>query len=84
MKKAIVSMVAAATALTFSNCANPYGPGASNAQRDTTTGAAVGAGVGALIGKQSGRTLEGAAIGAALGGVAGNQVGKNKDNRYRY
>ena len=37
-------------------------------------GAALGAGAGALIGKQSGRAAEGALIGAAVGGLAGAAV----------
>ncbi len=84
MKKTLLSIVAAASALTFSNCANPYGPGANNAQRDTATGAIGGAVLGGIIGHQSGRGLEGAAIGAAAGGVAGNAVGRNKDNAGSY
>ena len=37
-------------------------------------GAALGAGAGAIIGKQSGRAAEGALIGAAVGGLAGAAV----------
>lgn len=83
MKKTILSITAAVSALTFSNCANPYGPNASNQQRNTATGAIAGAALGGLIGHQSGKGLEGAAIGAAVGGVAGNQVGKRQDAQYR-
>lgn len=79
MKKTLLSITAAVSALTFSNCANPYAPGANNAQRNTATGALAGAALGGIIGHQSGRGLEGAAIGGALGGVGGNIVGKKQD-----
>ncbi len=82
MKKTLLSLTAAATAFSFSSCANPYGPGTSNAQRDATTGALLGGAAGAIIGHQSGRGLEGAAIGAAVGGAGGYAVGKSKDNSY--
>lgn len=84
MKRTILSITAAVSALTFSNCANPYGPGANNAQRNTATGAIGGALLGGVIGHQSGRGLEGAAIGAAVGGVGGNQVGKRQDAQRGY
>ena len=84
MKKTILSITAAISALTFSNCANPYGPSANNAQRNTATGAIGGAALGGIIGHQSGRGLEGAAIGGALGGFAGNQVGKKQDAQNGY
>ncbi len=82
MKKTLLTIIAAASALTFSNCANPYGPGASNAQRDTATGALLGGAAGAIIGHQSGRGLEGAAIGAGAGAIGGNMIGRNKDAQY--
>lgn len=82
MKKTLLTIVAAASALTLSNCANPYGPGASNAQRDTATGAVAGGILGGIIGHQSGRGLEGAAIGAGVGAIGGNAVGRNKDAQY--
>ena len=82
MKKTILTIITAASALTLSNCANPYGPGASNAQRDTATGAIAGGILGGVIGHQSGRGLEGAAIGAAAGGIGGNMIGRNKDAQY--
>ncbi len=82
MKKTLLTIIAAASALTFSNCANPYAPGSSNAQRDTATGAIGGAVLGGIIGHQSGRGLEGAAIGAAAGGIGGNVIGRQKDEQY--
>ena len=81
MKKTLLSLTAAATAFSFSSCTNPYGPNASNAQRNAATGAIIGGAAGALIGKQSGRTAEGALIGAGVGGVAGHMHGKNQDNQ---
>ncbi len=83
MKKVFLSLTAAATAFSFTSCANPYGAGASNAQRDAATGAIGGALLGGIIGHQSGKGLEGAAIGAAAGGVGGHVVGKKKDAQYQ-
>jgi len=79
MKKTILSITAAVSALTFSNCANPYGPNATNQERNTATGAIAGAALGGIIGHQSGKGLEGAAIGAAAGGIGGNLLGKKQD-----
>lgn len=45
-------------------------------QRSTATGAAIGAGAGAIIGNQSGNPITGAVIGGAAGAVVGNQVAK--------
>jgi len=83
MKKTLLTIIVAASALTFSNCANPYAPGSSNTQRDTATGAIGGALLGGIFGHQSGRGIEGAAIGAAAGGIGGNAVGRNKDDQYQ-
>lgn len=82
MKRTLIAITAAASALTFSSCQNPYAPGASNTQRKTATGALIGAGIGGIIGNQSGRALEGAALGAAVGGAGGYAVGKSQDNQY--
>lgn len=52
-----------------------------------TSGAAVGAGIGALIGKSQGSTGKGTAIGAAAGAVVGTAVGaiigKHMDNQQK-
>lgn len=40
-----------------------------------------GAGLGAIVGHQSGRALEGAAIGAAAGGAAGAVSGSAQDEK---
>ena len=84
MKKIIISIVAATTAFTFSNCttgnlSNPYAPGASNIQKDTTTGAILGTVAGGIIGHQSGRGIEGALLGGGVGAIAGSAVGQSKD-----
>lgn len=47
------------------------------------TGAALGAGTGAIIGHQSGRAWEGAAIGAVLGGITGAVVHDVRERRAR-
>ena len=57
------------------------------ARTGTVIGALGGAGVGGIIGSQSGRGLEGAAIGAGLGALGGNIIGGSQDqnnNRRRY
>lgn len=58
------------------------------ARTGTVIGALGGAGVGGIIGSQSGRGLEGAAIGAGLGALGGNMIGGSQDrnnyNRRRY
>ncbi|MBI3318665.1 MAG: hypothetical protein HYZ90_05950 [Candidatus Omnitrophica bacterium] len=44
-------------------------------QKGAVTGSAIGAGLGAIIGHQSGSTAEGALIGAAAGGLGGALIG---------
>lgn len=54
-----------------------------SARTGTLIGALGGAGVGGIVGHQSGRGLEGAAIGAGLGALGGNLIGGAQDrNRY--
>jgi len=79
MKKTFVSIVAAASALSFSNCANPYAPTASHIQKDTTTGGILGVVAGGIIGHQSGRAIEGAIIGGGTGALIGSSVGLSKE-----
>lgn len=83
MKKSFITLTAALTALSFSSCQNPYGPGASSAQRDAATGALIGTAAGALIGNQSDDALAGALIGGAVGAGAGYATGNEKDKRSR-
>jgi len=55
-------------------------------KRGAVMGSLIGAGVGAVVGHQSGRALEGAAIGGAAGAVVGGTAGSAKDeadSRYR-
>lgn len=44
-------------------------------------GAALGAGLGAIVGSQSGHAGEGVAIGAALGGISGTAIGNAQDRQ---
>jgi len=55
--------------------------GCTQQERDAGTGALIGAGVGAIIGHQSGEEKEGAAIGAAVGALAGYTYSKMKQSR---
>ena len=66
------------TSSTLVSCSN-----SSRARTGTAIGALGGAGVGGIIGSQSGRGLEGAAIGAGLGALGGNVIGGAQDqDRY--
>ena len=76
MKTLILSCLAA---LTLVSCET--GP---NARTGTVVGGLAGAGLGGIIGSQSGRGLEGAAIGGTIGAVAGNQIGASQDRRNYY
>ena len=49
--------------------------GCTMTQKGAGTGTALGAGAGAIIGHQSGRTVEGALIGGAVGAAGGALVG---------
>ena len=77
MKTHLFTLLTAATLLNLTSCQNA-GP-------NTNTGAVIGglggAGVGAIIGNQSGRPLEGAAIGGALGALGGAAIGNAQDQR---
>jgi len=73
MKKTILTLV---SALSLVSCAT--GP---NAQTGSVIGALAGAGIGGIVGAQSGRGLEGAAIGAGIGALGGNAVGNARDQQ---
>ena len=62
----------------FISCSN-----SPRARTGTVIGALGGAGVGGIIGSQSGRGLEGAAIGAGLGALGGNLIGGSQDDYRR-
>ncbi len=66
MRVKITALVLVAS-LSLAGCANM-----NQTERDTATGAGLGAIAGAVIGHQSGRAGEGAVIGGILGAVAGN------------
>jgi uncharacterized protein YcfJ len=53
----------------------------SNAGKGAAIGSLGGAGLGAIIGHQSGRTTEGALIGGAVGAGAGYMVGNEQDKK---
>lgn len=76
MKNQLFVLSGAIVAIALSSCAAPAGP---NTQRGVATGALLGAGAGAIIGHQSGRTGQGALIGAAAGGTAGGLYGNARD-----
>lgn len=64
--------------LALTGCASdPTGP--SSAAKTAGLGTLAGAGLGAIIGHQSGHTAEGAAIGAGAGAVGGYVIGNEKD-----
>ena len=65
--------------LAFTGCATSQNGGPSSAAKTGGLGALAGAGLGAVIGHQSGHTAEGAAIGAAAGGGGGYVLGNEKD-----
>lgn len=74
MKKQITTLVlAAAAAVTLSNCAQP----ATDVQQKTLLGTGLGAAAGGIIGHQSGKTTEGVLLGGALGGGTGYLLGSN-------
>jgi 5'-3' exoribonuclease 2 len=81
MKTLYIAMLLSSVSLT--SCSN-----SPRARTGTVIGALGGAGVGGIIGSQSGRGLEGAAVGAGLGALGGNLIGgsqdrENYDNRRR-
>lgn len=77
MKKHIFTLLAAATLFNLTSCQDA-GP---NTNTGAVVGGLAGAGLGAIIGNQSGRPLEGAAIGGAVGALGGAAVGNAQDQR---
>ena len=67
--------------LALTGCATSQesGGGPSSAAKSAGLGGIAGAGLGAIIGHQSGHTAEGAAIGGALGAGGGYVIGNEKD-----
>lgn len=78
MKTLYIAMLLSSVSLV--SCSN-----SPRARTGTVIGALGGAGVGGIIGSQSGRGLEGAAIGAGLGALGGNVIGgaQDQDNHRR-
>ena len=79
MKKHLFTLLTAAMLLNLTSCQDA-GP---NTNTGAVIGGLAGAGLGAIIGNQSGRPLEGAAIGGAVGALGGAAVGNAQDQRNR-
>ncbi len=73
------SVLAVVVGLTLSACATAGGRGASAATGGALLGTAAGAGLGAIIGHQSGETGKGAALGAGIGALSGYIIGNEQD-----
>lgn len=73
--------VAAAAALAIGTASLPACSSLNRTERGAIIGAAGGAAVGGVIGKQVGSTARGAIIGAAVGGVAGAVIGRQMDKQ---
>ncbi len=72
--KLIWVIVISISGLLLGGCESEAGKGAG-------IGSLAGAGLGAIVGHQSGRTTEGALIGGAVGGGAGYILGSQKDKK---
>jgi len=70
----ILAVISLVGGLLLGGCESEAGKGAA-------LGSLAGAGVGAIVGHQSGKTAEGALIGGAVGGGAGYILGSQKDKR---
>ncbi len=73
------SVLAVVAGLTLSACATAGERGASAATGGALLGTAAGAGLGAIIGHQSGETGKGAALGAGIGALGGYVIGNEQD-----
>lgn len=80
MKRTISIILCLALAICFYSCAGP-----THQQRGAKTGVLIGAAGGAILGQVIGRnteaTLLGAGIGAAVGGLSGHQIGAYMDRQ---
>ena len=72
MKKLNLTLLAVASAslILFTGCANK-----------TQSGAAIGAGTGALLGQAVGGNTTATLVGAGVGALAGGAIGRNEDNK---
>lgn len=55
--------------------------GLTRGEKGAIIGGVIGAGTGAIIGKQSGKTAQGAAIGGLIGALTGGVIGHSQENR---
>jgi outer membrane protein OmpA-like peptidoglycan-associated protein len=80
MKSAVAIIVSVVLTMGLLSCAGP-----TQQERGTKTGVLIGAASGAILGQVIGRdteaTLLGAGIGAAVGGLAGHQIGAYMDRQ---
>ncbi len=74
MNKVVIFVVLVGL-LVVAGCATPT-------QRGAGIGALLGAGTGAIIGHQSGKTTEGALIGGAVGAAAGALIGERTGTKF--
>lgn len=79
LKQLILSTVALAS-LGLASCTTEPAP---HTKTGAVGGGLLGAGLGAIVGHQSGRALEGAAIGGAAGAAGGALLGSAADDRER-
>jgi len=56
--------------------------GCTTTQKGAAVGGVAGAGLGAIIGTQSGHGAEGAGIGAAVGAISGALIGEKMETKY--
>src|SRR5690349_3263800 len=76
MKTPFLKLITSVTAVAMlSGCANIQNDQTRTRTEGALAGSVLGAGLGAIIGNQSGRAWEGAAIGAVAGGLTGLAVG---------
>ena len=80
MKRLATVIVACALVVGLLSCADM-----TRTQQTTLSGAAIGAGGGALLGAiVGGRPFAGAAIGAGVGALAGYLSGESEEDHYRH
>jgi outer membrane protein OmpA-like peptidoglycan-associated protein len=81
MKSTIRSITAGAVIITLTGGGLAGCASMSQTERGAVIGAAGGAAVGAIVGRQIGSTARGAVIGAAVGGAAGAVIGRQMDKQ---
>ncbi len=73
-----------AVALALGGCVYAYPVPVDPGWQAVGSGAAIGAGAGALIGSASGRAGEGAAVGAVIGALGGYAIERERADRRRW